>query len=91
MKPTAKGKTGMNSKASKNLQYAKDLNAEMELMFADDDFQVKPTKKQKRKETNNKNRQVQIVEQAAPGDSVKGFAPSMLNSEILLQNQIQSA
>ena len=28
----------MNNKASKNLQFAKDLNAEMELMFADDDF-----------------------------------------------------
>ena len=31
-------KSKMNSKASKNLQFAKDLNAEMELLFADDDF-----------------------------------------------------
>jgi len=31
-------KAQMNNKASKNLQFAKDLNAEMELMFADDDF-----------------------------------------------------
>ena len=39
-----KGKT----KAQKNLQFAKDLNAEMELMFADDDFKIKPTRKKKK-------------------------------------------
>ena len=39
-----KGKT----KAQKNLQFAKDLNKEMELMFADDDLKIKPTKKKKR-------------------------------------------
>ena len=39
----------MNSKASKNLQFAKDLNAEMELMFADDDFRIGKPKKQKSK------------------------------------------
>ena len=53
----------MNNKASKNLQFAKDLNAEMELLFADDDFQVKPTKKQKRKEKEPKTRQVQFAEE----------------------------
>lgn len=37
-KQMSKGKGGLNSKGSKNLQFAKDLNAEMELMFADDDF-----------------------------------------------------
>ncbi len=36
-----KGAKGGQSKASKNLQLAKDLNAEMELMFADDDFKIK--------------------------------------------------
>ena len=50
----------MNNKASKNLQFAKDLNAEMELMFVDDDFQVKPTKKLRRRERENKNRQVKF-------------------------------
>lgn len=55
---SAKNNAKMNSKASKNLQFAKDLNAEMELMFADDDFQIKPatTKRQKRKDRENKNR-----------------------------------
>ena len=42
---TAKGARGVKgatqSKALKNLQFAKDLNAEMELMFADDDFKIK--------------------------------------------------
>ena len=33
------------SKASKNLQLAKDLNAEMELMFADEEFKIRPSKK----------------------------------------------
>ena len=36
----AVGKTGGN-KASKNLQFAKELNAEMELMFADEDLKIK--------------------------------------------------
>ena len=55
---SAKNNAKMNSKASKNLQFAKDLNAEMELMFADDDFQIKPAtnKRQKRKDRENKNR-----------------------------------
>ena len=67
-KPMSKAQ--MNNKASKNLQFAKDLNAEMELMFADDDFQIKPAKKQKRKENKNKNRQTQ--QQSEPSTSIKG-------------------
>ena len=52
------GKSGRHTannltlKGSKNLQFAKDLNEEIELMFADDDFKIKPSKnRQKRKET----------------------------------------
>jgi len=40
----------LNNKAKQNLQFAKDLNAEMELMFADDDFKIKPSKKSKKRE-----------------------------------------
>ena len=45
----------MTQKGNKNLQFAKDLNAEIELMFADDDFKIKPSKsKLKRKEVKQK-------------------------------------
>ena len=56
-KPSSRGK--LNNKASKNLQFAKQLNAEMELMFADDDFKIKPAKKSRKKDS-NKSRQVTI-------------------------------
>ena len=50
LKSSGKG-NNKQSKASKNLKFAMDLNKEMELMFADDDFRIgKPQKKQKRKE-----------------------------------------
>lgn len=48
VKLMAKGKSLMNNKANKNLQFAKDLNLEMEQMFADDSFQIKPSKKSKK-------------------------------------------
>ena len=35
------------SKASKNLQFAKELNAEMELMFADEDLKIKKPSQKK--------------------------------------------
>ena len=36
---SGKGKShGIKDRASQNLQFAKELNREMELMFADDDF-----------------------------------------------------
>lgn len=54
IKEVAKKSKG-NNKALKNLQFAKDLNAEMELMFADDSFSIKGNKKSKR----NKQRQTQ--------------------------------
>ena len=45
------------SKAQKNLQFAKDLNEEMELMFADDDYtppSMKPTGKANKKKKDGK-------------------------------------
>ena len=45
----ATGKNGGKNKASKNLKFAMDLNKEMELMFADDDFRIGKPKKQKSK------------------------------------------
>ena len=44
----------MQNKVTKNLQMAKDLNREMEAMFAEDDeeggnFRARPAKKQKKK------------------------------------------
>ena len=72
-----------NTKAAKNLQFAKDLNREMELMFADDDFQMKPTGKAKRKE--NRQRQVAF----AAGSTGNRELPLVQGT--LLQNQIQAA
>ena len=43
-----KSKSLMNNKATKNLQFAKELNLEMEQMFADDSFQMKPSKRSKK-------------------------------------------
>jgi hypothetical protein len=48
LKVMAKSKSLMNTKATKNLQFAKDLNKEMEQMFADESYQVKPSKKSKK-------------------------------------------
>ena len=47
--PTHGKKNGKFSKAQKNLQMAKDLNDEMELMFKDENFKIK-----KRKRDNSK-------------------------------------
>lgn len=45
----------MTNKVNKNLQMAKDLNREMELMFAEDDddddaFKARPVKRNKKKD-----------------------------------------
>ena len=48
LKVMAKSKSLINTKANKNLQFAKDLNREMEQMFAEESFQAKPSKKSKK-------------------------------------------
>ena len=42
-------KPKVKTKAQKQLQFAKDLNEEMEMMFADDDLKIKPGARQKKK------------------------------------------
>ena len=56
--PTQGKKNGKFSKAQKNLQMAKDLNDEMELMFKDEDFKIK-----KRKRDNSKINKQQLQRQ----------------------------
>lgn len=53
--------TGLGNRASKNLQFAKELNAEMELMFADEDLKVKNTTIKRQKKRDGKKSQVQFA------------------------------
>ena len=81
---------GKNNKAQKNLQFAKDLNAEMELMFADDDFKIKPNKKQKKKEGKQRQGQTNAQSNQAGDNGVVSKGP-LIAQDTLLQNQIQAA
>ena len=74
-----KGKPTL-SKASKNLQFAKDLNREMELMFAGEDFPTssKPAKKGKAK--GKQQRTVQFSEQQPQALET----PRVVSAQVLL-------
>lgn len=78
------GKTsaGMGTKAMKNLQLAKDLNREMELMFADDDFAPNKPKKGRGKK-----------QKGQVGFGQASNAPGNLHipADLVIQNQIQAA
>ena len=90
------GGSKLKDKASKNLQFAKDLNAEMELMFADDDFKIgtRPQRRQK-KQASSKQKQVQFQQHPAESkldlNSGTVGANRLLPMDTLLQNQIQAA
>ena len=75
--------SNLTQKGSKNLQFAKELNAEIELMFADDDFQIKPNKSKVNKRKEARQKQVQLAankKQVAHNAEVNG----LLQSQVLL-------
>jgi len=77
--------SGPLGKGSKNLQFAMDINREMELMLGEGELDIKP-KKNKKKKQNAQKEGLQL-----PDSLGYQNVQDLLLPEILLQNQIQAA